>query len=60
MALASMTKKAVISQAQANLRNAQAGFQAAAAEVERAKVSAADLKLDYDRKRKPRTKASSQ
>ena len=57
VALASITtKKAVISQAQANLRNAQAGFQAAAAEVERAKVSAADLKLDYDRKRKLRTK----
>jgi HlyD family secretion protein len=44
------TKSAAVVQARANLDNALSVLAAAGAEVERARVTAADLKLEYDRK----------
>ena len=51
-----MTKRAAITQAEANLLNARSVRTAQAADVDGAQVSAADLKRDYDRKRELRAK----
>ena len=51
-----MTKRAAITQAEANLLNARSVSTAQAADVDGAQVLAADLKRDYDRKRELRSK----